>query len=291
VQIFEGISIEKYERTPNGYLVANSDGSFGVRCKLLIVANGAHSHFTRHHAGLTKDDRHHAGGVRAYYRNVSGLHPDNFIELHFLEELNPGYLWIFGLPNGHANVGVGMRSDYVSRRRYNLTKGLQHILASHPDFQERFKDAELLGKIMGYGLPLGYREQPISGDHYMLVGDAAHLVDPLSGEGIGNAVYSGFIAAEQAQQCLTANDFSAKTMLAYNARIARVLGKDMDISYRIQRLMARPWLVNFAANRIVKNPNLLYLISKMYTDAEVRKQALNPFFWLKALSGSRGMKV
>ncbi len=283
IELHLGISIEKYERTPDGYLLSNADGSFQVQARLLIVANGAHSAFSRHHVGLEKDEKHHAGAVRAYYRNVTGLHPDGFIELHFLKEINPGYFWIFGLPGGHANVGLGMRSDYVSRRRYNLTKGLQEIISTHPEFRERFKDAELAGKVTGYGLPLGSKQRQLSGDHFMLVGDAGHLIDPLSGEGIGNAIYSGSIAAEQAQQCLANNDFSADTMKAYDVRVARVLGKEMEMSYRIQQMMARPWLVNFTANRVARNPNLIYMIALMYADLEVRKQALNPFFWIKTL--------
>jgi menaquinone-9 beta-reductase len=180
-------------------------------------------------------------------------------------------------------VGLGMRSDFISRRRYNLTKGMQEIITSHPAFKERFRNAELAGKITGYGLPLGSKKRTLSGDHFMLVGDAGHLIDPLSGEGIGNAIYSGYIAAEQAQQCLSSNDFSAKTMQAYDLRVARVLGKEMEMSYRIQQLMTKPWLVNFTANRVVKNPNLIYMIAQMYTDLEVRKKALNPLFWIKNL--------
>ncbi len=283
IELHQGISIEKYERTTEGYLLSNADGSFQVQARLLIVANGAHSVFSRHHVGFEKDEKHHAGAVRAYYRNVTGLHPDGFIELHFLKEINPGYFWVFGLPGGYANVGVGMRSDFVSRRRYNLSKGMQEIIANHPKFRERFKNAELVGKITGYGLPLGSKQRQLSGDHFMLVGDAGYLIDPLTGEGIGNAIYSGSIAAEQAQQCLKNDDFSAKTMNAYDVRVARVLGTEMETSYRIQQMMARPWLVNFTANRVARNPNIIYMISQMYTDLEMRRKALNPFFWIKSL--------
>lgn len=285
IDLHLGISIEKYERCEGGYLLSNADGSFRVQARLLIVANGAHSAFSRHHVGLEKDEKHHAGAVRAYYRNVTGLHADGFIELHFLKEINPGYFWVFGLPDGQANVGLGMRSDYVSQRRFNLTKGLQDIITNHPMFRERFKNAELVGKVTGYGLPLGSKQRQLSGDHFMLVGDAGHLIDPLSGEGIGNAIYSGWIAAEQAQQCLRDNDFSAGKMKAYDLRVARVLGKEMEMSYRIQQLMARPWLVNFTANRVARNPKLIYLIAEMYADLEARKRALNPFFWIKTLLG------
>ncbi|MBI5914963.1 MAG: geranylgeranyl reductase family protein [Bacteroidetes bacterium] len=285
IDFHEGISIEKYEKTPDGYRVSNADGSFQVEAPLLVVANGANSAFSRHHAGLEKDEKHHAGAVRAYYRNVTGMHPDGFIELHFLKEINPGYLWIFPLPGGHANVGLGMRSDFISKRRYNLTKGLQGLLESHADLRERFKNAEQMGKFTGYGLPLGSKKRHISGDHFMLVGDAGHLIDPLSGEGIGNAVYSGFIAAEQAQKCLETNDFSPKTMEAYDVRVARVLRKEMEMSYRLQQMMARPWLVNLMANWVSRDRRLIYLIAQMYSDMDVRKKAFNPLFWVKLLMG------
>jgi flavin-dependent dehydrogenase len=141
----------------------------------------------------------------------------------------------------------------------------------------------LQGKITGYGLPLGSKKRRISGDHFMLVGDAGHLIDPLSGEGIGNAIYSGYIAAEQAQQCLEQGNFSANFMEAYDERVARVLGKEMELSYRLQQMLSRPWLVSFLANWVTRNKNLIYVISQMYADLAVRKQVFNPLFWLKMI--------
>ncbi|MDV7401723.1 hypothetical protein RZS08_60450, partial [Arthrospira platensis SPKY1] len=100
--------------------VSNADGSFQVAARLLIVADGAQSRFSRKEAGLEKDPQHHAGAVRAYFRNVAPLHPENFIELHYLPEVNPGYFWIFPLPGGHANVGLGMRTDFIKKKKINL---------------------------------------------------------------------------------------------------------------------------------------------------------------------------
>lgn len=285
IQLMENTSVDHYEKTPTGYRLTNRKGTLEVETTMLIVANGANSNFSRHHAGLEKDPAHHAGAVRAYYKNVAGMHPDGFIELHFLKEINPGYFWIFPLPNGYVNVGLGMRSDFISKRKYNLREGMRELIETHPIIKERFKNAELVDKITGFGLPLGSKKRPISGEHYMLVGDAGHLIDPLSGEGIGNAIYSGFIAAEQIQQCLEQKNFSADFMKAYDVRVERVLGKEMQLSYALQKLMARPWLVNLTANWVSKNRSLLDVISLMYIDMEVRKKAINPFFWLKMIFG------
>lgn len=283
INLFLETAIAKIERSQNGYWLEDEKGMFQVACKILIDASGAHSSFSRKEAGLEKDLNHHAGAVRAYYKNVKGLHPDNFIELHFVKELTPGYFWIFPLPNGEANVGVGMRSDIIKKRKVKLRKMLDYIVEEHPKFKDRFVDASRAGKVQGYGLPLGSKTRSISGDHYMLVGDAGHLIDPLTGEGIGNAFYSGFIAAEQAEQCLLKNDFSASFMKAYDVRVKRVLGSEMKLSYKMQRMASYPFLVNLIANIIASNQKVVNVITGMYTDFNLREQIVKPMFWLKMM--------
>lgn len=66
------------------------------------------------------EPRHHCAYVRAYYSGVTNLDPQGFIELIFLKDLLPAYLWIFPLPDGRANVGLGLRSDMVRKRRTDL---------------------------------------------------------------------------------------------------------------------------------------------------------------------------
>ncbi len=87
----QGVSIDQYTPEQDGYVLSEAGGSLQIKAKMVIVANGAHSSFTRHIANFTVEPAHHAAGVRAYYRNVTGMHKDNFIELHFLKSLIPGY--------------------------------------------------------------------------------------------------------------------------------------------------------------------------------------------------------
>ena len=281
ITFYEETEISEYQRSARGWQVRSKDGQLHVDTRMLIVANGAYAAFSRQHAGLEKDNRHYAAAVRAYYKGVESLDQDNFIELHFVKSLTPGYFWIFPLPNGQANVGLGMRSDILSKRRLNLKAELLQLLEEHPKLRKRFRNAELVGNIRGFGLPLGSKKRVISGDHYMLVGDAGHLVDPLTGEGIGNAFYSGFIAAEQLQDCLTKDDFSAEILRAYDKRVDRVLGSEMRLSYRLQKMLMYPFLVNLLASIIAGNKNLLHVLSGMYNDFSLREQLVKPWFWLK----------
>lgn len=283
----DNTEIAEYERTDDGWLIKDKSGDLTIKCKLLIQAGGAYNKFSRQHAGLEKDPKHYAAAVRAYYKNVGGMHEDNFIELHFVKEVTPGYFWIFPLPDGSANVGLGMRSDFVSNKKVNLKQAMDDIITKNPKFKDRFANAELEGKITGYGLPLGSKKRPISGDNYILVGDAGHLIDPLTGEGIGNAIYSGFIAAELIEKCLAEQRFDAEYLKAYDVRVARVLYSEMKLSYQLQRTLRYPWLANLLANIVARNRKFIDLISEMYTNFSLRKQLINPIFWVKLFSGRK----
>ena len=288
INLLQQTEITAYEYVPGeGFLVTDRSGRVKIKCRLLIMANGAQSAFSRKYAGLEKDPKHNAAAVRAYYKNVTW--PDNqdkFIELHFIKSLIPGYFWIFPLPNGMANVGVGMRTDHLNRKKVNLKKALHEIVQNHPVLKHRFANAELHGKIVGYGLPLGSKSRHISGDHFMLVGDAAYLVDPLTGEGIGNAFYSGFIAAEQAVECLRENNFSADFLKDYDKRVQRVLGSEMKLSYRIQKSFAHPWVCNLMASIIAGNQRFYRIIADLQADADLRESLVKPSFWLKLIFSS-----
>jgi len=190
---------------------------------------------------LPDDPEHNAGAVRAYMDGVTGFHPDGYIELHFLKEYLPGYFWAFPLPNGQSNIGLGMRSDKLKERGLSLRDEMQRIIDRHPLLGERFEGATLQEKIVGYPLPLGSKLRRASGEGYMILGDAGHMIDPLTGEGIGNGMYAGIIAAEQAIVSLRENNLSADALSAYDVRIARVLGREMDIS-RAQVAKPSFWL-------------------------------------------------
>ena len=191
------------------------------------------------------------------------------------------------MPNGEANVGFGMLSSTVSERKVNMKKALLDIIENNPGIKERFQNAELIDDIVGFPLPFGSKRRILSDDNYMLVGDAACLVDPLTGEGIGNAVYSGYIAAEQAEKCLKANDFSKAFLKDYDTRVWRVMGTELNLSYRLQRLGKYPAIFNFVLWVASKNVQISDLVYAMFNDIDVRKRILSPIFWLKTLVNAK----
>ncbi|MEN0047896.1 MAG: geranylgeranyl reductase family protein [Bacteroidota bacterium] len=283
IDFLEGVNIKQIEKREKGYFLSDDKGAFTFETRLVIAADGAQSKFARHVGNAYKEARHYAGAVRAYYKNVKGISAGNFIELHYVKELYPGYLWIFPLPNNQANVGLGMRKDKLNKYKVNMQKTLVRILKEHPRFKERFGNAELTQKIRGFGLPFGSKKRKISGDHYMLIGDAASLIDPLTGEGIGNAAISGQYAALQAKACLENNDFSAEFLAAYDQKIYKRLWKELKISRNLQTMLDYPWLVQPIVKIVANNKRFTEILSSMFVDIDLRKKLRNPMFYVRLL--------
>jgi menaquinone-9 beta-reductase len=286
IEVVEGLALEQWEQlAPDQVLLQDATGAVQVRARLAVFANGAHSRQAKALAGLQPDKKHYVAGIRCYYQGVTGLHPDGHIELHFLKEFLPGYFWIFPLPGGKANVGVGMRSDVVAKKKVNLRKAMLQLIAEDPQLKERFQSASPLEDIKGFGLPLGSKKRSISGHGFMLVGDAASLIDPFTGEGIGNALASGELAALWAQKALEAGRYDAAFLKGYDAAIYKRLWKELRLSKTLQDLLNYPWLFSLVVNKATANETLRQTISCMLTDLDVRQQLKNPRFYFKVLFG------
>ena len=283
----ENVDVARTERTPTGWQLLDKAGQEIATCRLLLVANGAQSEFARKVAGHALEPDHHCAGLRTYYDNVSGLSPDNFIELHFIKDFLPGYLWVFPLPNGQANVGVGMLSKTVAAKKINLRQRLDEILTTHPTLAPRFAGATRLGPVRGFGLPLGSKRRALSGANYCLLGDAGSLIDPFSGEGISHAMVSGRHAAIWAAEAVKKNDFSPGFLKNYDKAVYNRLGQELRLSRVMQRLLNVPSLFNIVANRAVNNPTLAETLSMMFMDLDLRERLRQPSFYFKLLFGGK----
>lgn len=226
------------------YFNIKFDNGKQISARFLIACDGAHSIAAKKIANIKVDRKHYSGAVRQYYQNVAGLTADA-LEVYFLKDYLPGYFWIFPLPNNQANVGFGMLSDTIAKNKIDLKKSLNRIIHQIPEVARRFKNAHPLEDIKGFGLPLGSKKYNISGNGYMLCGDAAALIDPFSGEGIETAMESGKFAAEQVIKCFEHNNFSASFTKQYDERVYAKMWPNFKNHYLLQKLLGnKKWLIN-----------------------------------------------
>lgn len=288
-QFVHGANVTELTRTDAGIEIKyTQNGEQKVAfAKAIIGADGDRSIVKKTFAPHKMDHAHYCAGLRAYYKGVKGMHPKGALELHFLNKSLPGYFWVFPLPNGDANVGIGMISSYVSKNKVNLREVMLEAIKNEPHLKDRFADATLDGKIMGWGLPLGSKLWQMSGDRFVLTGDAASLIDPISGEGIGNALNTGRYAADAILEARKNGDlYSAADMKKhFDARIKRTMGIELKMSSFFQKAAYYPRLLTVIISIVRSNDRLVAFLADLYNGKEFHKKIMNPILIFKILCG------
>ncbi|MBS1271851.1 MAG: Menaquinone reductase [Candidatus Marinimicrobia bacterium] len=254
--------------------------SLDYRGKIILGCDGFNSLVARKTGLYEHDPEHWVVALRQYYKGVKGL--TDQIELHYIDEVLPGYFWIFPLEDGYANVGIGMLHKYIKDRNVDLKEAMEHAKESEA-FQERFTDAEPMEDPTGWNLPVGSKHRKIYGNGFMLLGDAASLIDPFTGEGIGNALYSAKYAIEVADEAIEAGDFSEEFIAQYDQRLWAEVGDELQVSYKLQKLGKIRPLLNFVINKAARSDEVSNIIAGMLANEVPRKKLANPVFYFKLL--------
>jgi len=280
VTVFQNQKIISVDNSNSDSIILQS-ATTRFEAAIALGADGAHSVLNKRLTQNKVEKNHYCAGVRQYFSNVKNFHPENHIELHFYKEILPGYLWVFPLANNQANVGLGMLSGVVSKKQINLKKEMTHLLETVPALKERFKEAVPLTEIEGYGLPLGSKKRTLSGNRFLLLGDAAGLIDPFSGEGIANAIRSGRVAAAHVLKAFEQQKFDAAFNQDYDREIYQRMGKEFKLSHTLQKLFRYPRIINFVVRKANKNESVQKLISSMLNDIDLKKELIKPSFYFK----------
>jgi len=250
------------------------------RAPVVLGADGYNSIVARRLKLYRHDPEHWVVALRCYYENVADL--TDQIELHYVDEVIPGYFWIFPLENGFANVGIGMLHAYIKDRNIDLREALRNSIES-PYFRNRFTNARPLEKPVGWNLPVGSIRRRSYGDGFMLLGDAAGLIDPFTGEGIGNAMYSARFAIQTIMEARAVNDYSARVLKNYEDNLWNAIGNELKVSTKLQKIGRYRPLLNFVIRKAASSPDVSNIIAGMLANEVPRKRLANPLFYLRLL--------
>jgi menaquinone-9 beta-reductase len=252
------------------------------KAKIIIAADGAYSVIRRKLNLFDSDSNNWIVAVRAYYDKVK-IPDKNSIELHFIDSILPGYFWIFPVSETKANIGLGIIQSFVPKKKLNLKKELIKIIQEHPVFKERFKDSIALSEINSWNLPIGsvHRKNYFNG--VLFVGDSAGLIDPFTGEGIGNALFSGKIASIAVKNAFALNDFSECTLKEFDEMLWKELNEELIKSTKLMRLSKHKFLLNWALGKASRNPEIRDYLTQSLSESKTKTSTIK--FLTKILLG------
>lgn len=202
-----------------------------IETRYAIGADGIYSPLRK---ALTGDTSRYLGDIHAfrqYFQNVTG-EGGRRLWVAFEKDLLPGYFWIFPLGNGRANVGFG-----IERHSGQTVQWMRYVwpdLLSRPHIREALGlEAQPESPHKAWPIPTGIDRAMLShGGRVLFVGDAARSVDPLTGEGIAQALGTGAAAANailrygysrDGRQVASFYESQVKRGMANDHRFARAL--------------------------------------------------------------------
>lgn len=191
--IHEGAEVITVSSGDDSVTVTTSAGH-NYTGRYLLAADGMWSP-TRRMLGLAPSAyRGEWHAARQYLTNV-GPAAQRDLVVWFDREILPGYIWSFPLADGAANVGFGVVR--ASDRKGRDLKALWSNVLERPYLREFLGPlAEAESRYTAWPIPAALGRLPLTHGRTFFVGDAAAATDPMSGEGIGQALETGRLAAE-----------------------------------------------------------------------------------------------
>ena len=218
VEVREGV---KVEIEPGNTVVVSGER---MSADALVGADGANG-ITAKAVGLGKGIVYgvaYEGNVR--YPTLSHQHYSGRLVLE-LADIPGGYAWVF--PKGdHANVGVGGWQSEGPKLREHLKRACEaHGIV-----------VDDLEALRGHRLPLRRPETRIASERVLLVGDAAGLIDPVSGDGMFECFVSGRLAASAVLDLLAGK---ASSLEPYEQSVSAELAPLHRASWKLKQALDR----------------------------------------------------
>jgi geranylgeranyl reductase family protein len=221
-------------RNADDRIVLDVDGIGSLQARYAVGADGMWSPLRKALGATTPG---YLGEWHAFRQYFAGVSPAAARDLFvwFEPDLLPGYAWSFPLPDGRANVGFGIqRGGKVAR--------VQDMKQLWPAILDRPHVREVLGASArpesphkAWPIPARVDSTRLTSGRALFVGDAAYATDPMTGEGIGQALLTGIVAAHSVDAAGAHDDSTARTR--YENAVAQHLHADHRMSMFLIRAL------------------------------------------------------
>lgn len=221
----EGVGLASLHRAEGTCQAELADGSV-IDADYVVAADGHWSAVRRHLDPGAEPDLGTWHAFRQYFEGVGDVRQWVLFE----RDLLPGYAWVFPLPDGRANVGCGvLRGPGTTGRALNA---LWENLLTRPVLRDILGSrARPLDDHRAWPIPTRVRN--LTDGRVLYVGDAAGVVDPMTGEGIAQAIETGMLAAEA---IAAGGDVATR----YRRSVDRSIGRDLRFAGVLHRILRSP---------------------------------------------------
>ena len=272
VDLRVGTEATDMTRQPDGHWLVSLRGPEGrttCRARIVIGADGVETMVGRW-AGLdTRVPARDMESCAQYVVQGIDFDPDA-IYLQFGGQVAPGgYAWLFPKGERIANVGLGLvalKTDGRNARQY-LDAWVKR----------RYPRGARTAYTVG-GVIVHTTIRKTYAESVLLAGDAAHMINPLSGGGIVNAMKAGRLAGRTAAAAIAEGDTSERRLAAYHDAWMRLLGDDHLKYYRIKQALERldDGFYNGLARTVNAIPPAKRTLGRIFAHALVRHPQLIP---------------
>lgn len=181
-------------------------------------------------------------------------------QMFYPADLLPCYFWLFPGTNNKFVAGLGKK---IIKGKANET--IENTFERHfKSILSMVRIKERFYEIFSQGAPITIwnKKQRLSGNRFLLCGDAASLADPVTGEGIGNAMLSGELAAKSCIYLFDIQKFDSKQTKIYDKAVFKRFGNELKRRKLITKLMKNKNIFNFLIKLLSLNTK--FLLKKLF---------------------------
>jgi menaquinone-9 beta-reductase len=221
------------------------------RAKIIVGADGRNSWVAQQLGMNTRAaTRGRSVGFQTRIHGSGGS--DGQIEIHLFPG---GYAGLVGVGDGTASLGLAIDKRILPQERIKEFL-LTERLAQNPYLKTILRHCEDFSELRS-AYPVYFPERRSFADAVLLVGDAARVTEPVTGEGIYFAMRGGLLAAETLDRALRQGDLSANFLQSYEQTGARALRSRTMLNSLLRFAIYRPALVNPLIRWSARNNRLL----------------------------------
>lgn len=213
----EGEKVKEVKKVEGG-LNLKLSGNNTLEADLVVFANGGVGNLLQNFRGKEFSPKGtqfvFAKGI---FEGINQVNPKSAIDFALLKTPIRYGTYLTYLPDGKAILGIMVEEELLkSRKDIQLLQLFDQAIENHPYLNAVLNEASLVEQVKTTSLKIGDFKKKFADDHYLIAGDAAVPLNPVTGMGVMMAMYYGRNAAFTIKEAIEQNDCSYRVLKKYD---------------------------------------------------------------------------